>query len=195
MIPSIIETSAQISTTGHTIHPGHGVLKSAVLFRQGEESVEIIKSDSFNVQVGGLYLLQAKFRPRDEASESEPTDRGFKIIGVFCRRTEESPVVRSQQFELRHVTSERPGVVMILTVDVIRNSTTYRDEFCSGGGRQEPSPWDYDSQNFLQRHSCFTTNDSFFFIEPQKAVQSGCRDHASPLIQATVSVTPPQSER
>jgi hypothetical protein len=85
--------------------------------------------------------------------------------------------------------------MVVFSVDVVRNCTTDRDEFCSESDRNKKTLWYKQMKNLGQRNPRFASHGTGCGVEPDESVQSGGREKRAIVVQTTVAVTTPLAVR
>ena len=89
--------------------------------------------------------------------------------------------------------AEGPESVVVLSVNIIGDRPTCRDELGSRTHGQHPAPWYHHSLDVAQEHTGFAPEQPGFLVKRYEAVQISRRPQAASRIQANVPVAPTHS--
>ena len=101
--------------------------------------------------------------------------------------------IAAHQIKLANPSADRPGAMMILAVDIVGDCPAKRDKFRAGGDRQEIAGRDDEMKNFRQADTGLGNKNAGCSIKTDKVVETGHIDDRAVVVDAAVSVRPPQS--
>lgn len=126
------EPTTELVAFRGAIHPRHAVLIQWVAFsRHRDEIVDVSELYCSSVEVRRLNGQKFYLGPRDQSGQSQSSDSRGVQTRVLSGRTGEMRAVGSNESESRNVPAEGSRSVMILTMDIVRYSTTDGHKFCA----------------------------------------------------------------
>src|SRR5579875_423707 len=172
MIAAREDAATECLASNQQINPGDGIFK--VLVRLGREREKLLQrgeADMLHVNIWVRDPLELELGPEDQASQTEPTNRGLEKLRILGGRADHALPIGAQEFQAYNVaTKGAPGMV-IFAVNIVRDSSAYRDKFCAGTHRQKPAARNHHRQDLGQRDTGFTAEQATLFVKRNKTVQ------------------------
>src|SRR5208282_38544 len=158
-----------------------------------------LEGNEFGIDPGTSHAFKLNVCPSDYAGQAETADGGAEqvgiVVGTGIGTAEHQTVVRAMQSDLADVSTEGSSAMMVLTVHVIGDGSTYSDEAGAGRDGKEPSFGKKNVDDVGEAHAAFAAKHAGGFVETEDTVETGTVDQFAVGVETGIAVAAAEAIR
>src|SRR5882757_8710172 len=129
-------TATECAAARQTIDPCNGVVMGCLaLGGEGEELREVAKRDRLDLHAGTGDRQELQRDPRNDPGQAEPSYRRREGASGVVWRERTLSAIAAHHVEPANPSTDRPGAMMILAMDIVGDSPAKRNELRTGRNR------------------------------------------------------------
>ena len=189
------DSAGEVLAGRGAVDPAHGVLDVLALPREVEELVDAVELDALVVDQARDDGLEPQLRPGDQPGEAKAADGCGVEVRVLGGRAELARAVGADQLELRDVTAEGSGDVVVLAVNVVGDGSAEGHILCSRRDGKKEAARNGEVEDLRQRDAGLGGEQAGLGIEGDQAVHARGHQQVAALEQADIAIAASHADR